>query len=121
MRRNSGGEGLIEGAEVLVLPEITQVLPAVEAGLGPIQGDGRLLRAAVEKTDGLGAPFQFLDPDFETILSGDPLGRKAQGILINGQHFSNLGASPCPDKFSQNRKSTSTGDDLQGPSDCESR
>ena len=49
---DGGGVVLVEGAEVLVSPEVAEFLGAVEAGGGPIEGGGGGSVAAIEEADG---------------------------------------------------------------------
>ena len=64
---NLRGKLLRERAEVLVSPEISQILTAGQPCLGPIQIDIRRRCSAVEKSNRLATIFQYLHPDFGAI------------------------------------------------------
>src|SRR4051794_6807845 len=54
VRGDRGAEGIGEGAELLLLPEIAHRQPAAQAQVGPPGGDGRPLQPAVEEADSRG-------------------------------------------------------------------
>src|SRR5712691_5874679 len=83
VRGDCSRERAVEGAELLLLPEIARRLPAREAEIGPARGDGLPLRPAVEQANSRSAIRERPRPDLAPAVERSASGLFAQRVLVD--------------------------------------
>ena len=87
VRGDRGGELVGEGAKVFLAPEVADELGTGEAEVGPLDGEGVGVGAAVEETDGEGAVIEGFGVDgVGYIVAGDAGGYEAKAVVRLCRH-----------------------------------
>src|ERR1035437_7759123 len=87
VRRDRGGEFLVEPAQILLPPEVPHELLAGKFQIVPAGSDGCRLVAEIEQADSLRAIVQVLGEDAQVFVGGDTGRRFAERILVPREDF----------------------------------